>query len=166
MKSSTFSNQSNARRAARKAIANGTAPSGIFAIERIGAKGARDARFTIIWHKSAEPDGTSTKPKWGRRGHRAAGPAVGGSRPRSKNVDLDAAAAAGIMPERPIVTSHANIRGQKRFDYLAERAAAGDWAAVKAYAINSNNTQAKQLKRYQARLLAYFEAVRSGTAAA
>lgn len=165
MKSSTFSNTSNARRAARKAIANGTAPSRNFEIERIGAKGARDVRFAILWHTSAELDGTVAKAKRSRSRTTAAQGTRGSGRPGSRNVELDAAAAAGIMPEKPIVTSQTNIRGQKRFDYLAERAAAGDWAAIKAYAINSNNTQAKQLKRYQARLLAYYEATNAGGAA-
>lgn len=166
MKSSTFSNASNARRAARKTLAAGEAPSASFEIERIGAKDAQDARYAIVWDKLA--DATPVKAAKALRGGEARQTASvtaisARRRPRSANVELDAAAVAGIMPEKPVVISQANIRGQKRFDYLAERAAAGDWAAIKAYVINSNNTQAKQLKRYQARLLAYYETTRGGT---
>jgi hypothetical protein len=42
---------------------------------------------------------------------------------RNKNAELDAAAAHGIVPEKPDVTSHANHHYQKRFDRLAELAA-------------------------------------------
>jgi len=122
----------------------------IFEIERIGAKGARDPRYAIIWAKLAGPGGTAAAPpaavKHGRgRKRRPASdrgsPAVRSSSSRhSRNAELDAAAAAGIMPEKPIVTSQANTRGQKRFDFLAERAAAGDWTAVKAYVIKSFNS--------------------------
>ncbi|GEM_PF-4458795 len=176
MKTSTFSNASNDRRAASKAIVDGTAPGANFEIERVGAKGARDARYAVVWGKPAEPSKTAVapvnaaKPKRSRKSQAAAPagevvPTGNKGRPPPKDVELDAAAAAGFMPEKPIVTSQANIRGQKRFDYLAERAAVGDWAAVKAYAINSNNTQAKQLQRYRARLLAYYEGTEAGATA-
>lgn len=201
MKTTTFSQANNARRAARKAIADGKAPSSSFTIERIGAKGARDVRYAIVWGDLGVSPGVAEALAAGttvpvetaddvravveqadksKRTRKARGTAAAkppratkaakssvksSGRPRTKTAALDAAAAAGIMPEKPIVTSQANIRGQKRFDYLAERAAAGDWAAIKEYAINSNNTQAKQLKRYQARLLAYYEATKAGAAA-
>ena len=46
------------------------------------------------------------------------------------------------MPEKPIVTSKANPHYQKRFDYLAERAAAADWPAVEAYEVKGINSYA------------------------
>jgi hypothetical protein len=73
---------------------------------------------------------------------------------RSKNAELDAAAARGIMPENPDVTSHANHHYQKRFDRLAELAAAGDWDAVRAYECNGVNSYAKMVRQYRDRLLA------------
>jgi hypothetical protein len=38
-----------------------------------------------------------------------------------------------VMPTKPVVTSHWNYHYQRRFDKLAELAAAGDWDAVAAY---------------------------------
>ena len=72
----------------------------------------------------------------------------------SKSSELDAAAAAGVMPEKPIVTSKANPHYQKRFDHLAAQAAAGDWDAVKAYEVNGINSYAKMVRQYRDRLLA------------
>jgi hypothetical protein len=77
----------------------------------------------------------------------------------SKSSELDAAAAKGIMPEKPIVTSKANPHYQKRFDYLAERGAAADWPAVEAYEVKGINSYAKMLKQYRDRLLAAHAAV-------
>jgi hypothetical protein len=79
----------------------------------------------------------------------------------SKSSELDAAAAKGIMPERPIVTSKANPHYQKRFDYLAERAAVGDWDAVQAYEVKGINSYAKMIKQYRERLLTA-HAIQSG----
>lgn len=62
------------------------------------------------------------------------------ARPRSKSAELDDVAAAGHMPEKPIVTSRANLHYQKRFDRLAEWAAAGDWDAIAAYEVKGKNT--------------------------
>jgi hypothetical protein len=76
------------------------------------------------------------------------------ARPRSKASELDAAAEAGQMPEKPIVTSHANLRYQKRFDLLAGLAAAGDWGAIAAYEVKGKNTYARQVAAYRDRLLA------------
>jgi hypothetical protein len=58
------------------------------------------------------------------------------------------------MPEKPVIASKANPGYQKRFDYLAERAEVGDWAAVRAYEVNGVNTCAKMVVRYRDRLLA------------
>jgi hypothetical protein len=73
---------------------------------------------------------------------------------RSKPAELDAAAARGIMPEKPDVTSHANHHYQKRFDRLAELAAADDWDEVRTYECNGVNSYAKEVRRYRDRLLA------------
>jgi hypothetical protein len=73
---------------------------------------------------------------------------------RPKPTELDAAAARGIMPEKPIVTSKANPHYQKRFDRLAELAAAGDWKGVLAYEVKGINSYAKMVKQYRDRLLA------------
>jgi len=73
---------------------------------------------------------------------------------RGKNAELDAAAARGIVPEKPDVTSHANHHYQKRFDRLAEFAEAGDWDAVRAYECNGVNSYAKMVRQYRDRLLA------------
>jgi hypothetical protein len=73
---------------------------------------------------------------------------------RSKNAELDAAAARGIVPAKPDVTSHANHHYQKRFDRLAELAAAGDWDAIRAYECNGVNSYAKMVRQYRDHLLA------------
>ncbi len=72
----------------------------------------------------------------------------------SKPIEIDAAAPRGTMPEKPIITSKANPGYQKRFDYLAERAGAGDWAAVRDYEVKGVNSYAKMVKQYRDRLLA------------
>jgi hypothetical protein len=69
-------------------------------------------------------------------------------------VKADADAAAGVMPVKPVIASKANPGYQKRVDYLAERAAAGDFAAVRAYEVKGVNTYAKMVVRYRDRLLA------------
>jgi hypothetical protein len=68
--------------------------------------------------------------------------------------ETDATAAAGVMPEKPVIASKANPGYQKRVDFLAERAAAGDWKAVAAYEVKGVNTYAKMVVRYRDRLLA------------
>jgi hypothetical protein len=85
---------------------------------------------------------------------------------RSKTAELDAAAARGIMPEKPICTSEANKKQyQPRFDFLAERAAAGDWDAVRNYEVKGVNSYAKMVKRYRERLLTAHEAQQASEAA-
>jgi hypothetical protein len=172
-----FTNQSNARRAAKRMIDNGKAPASEFEI-----KADADGLFTIHWldgestveietdiataadqpapGETAPPAATpipappetevaDTDPELAafetprlvaeleRRGFRripakrARASATAKEPRRSKNAELDAAAARGIVPEKPDVTSHANHHYQKRFDRLAELAAAGDWDAVR-----------------------------------
>jgi hypothetical protein len=96
-----------------------------------------------------------------RRGYRSTQPRQRRSAERpakerrpSKASELDQAAARGVMPEKPIVTSATNQHYQKRFDRLAELAAVGDWAAIAAYEVKGNNTYAKEVARYRDRLLA------------
>lgn len=89
------------------------------------------------------------------------------TRQRSKSADLDAAAARGVMPEKPVCTSEANKKQyQPRFDYLADRAAAGDWDAVRAYEVKGINSYAKMVKQYRDRLLVAHEAQQSTSEAA
>jgi hypothetical protein len=81
-------------------------------------------------------------------------PAQPTDRKPSRSAEVDAAAAQGIMPEKPIVTSKANPHYQKRFDHLADRASAGDWDAVRGYEVKGINSYAKMVKQYRDRLLA------------
>jgi hypothetical protein len=95
-----------------------------------------------------------------RRGYRTAEarqsrslrPASG--RRQSKAAELDAAAARGVMPTKPVVTSHWNYHYQRRFDKLAELAAASDWDAVAAYECNGLNSYSKMVRQYRDRLVA------------
>jgi hypothetical protein len=99
-----------------------------------------------------------------RRGYRTAEarqsrslrPASG--RRQSKAAELDAAAARGVMPTKPVVTSHWNYHYQRRFDKLAELAAAGDWDAVAAYECNGLNSYSKMVRQYRDRLVAAHKA--------
>ena len=95
------------------------------------------------------------RPKIGRAARQPRAPRAPGERRRnSKTAALDAAAARGVMPEKPDVTSHANHHYQKRFDRLAELAAAEDWQGVADYQCNGVNTYAKAVRQYRDRLLA------------
>lgn len=77
----------------------------------------------------------------------------------SKSAALDAAAARGIIPDKPVMTSKANAHVyQPRFDFLAERAAAGDWDAIRSYQVKGINTYAKMVKQYRDRLLTAHDA--------
>jgi hypothetical protein len=78
-----------------------------------------------------------------------------GSRKPSKSAELDAAAARGEMPAKPIITSKANqLQYQKRFDQLEKWALADDWDAVRGYQVKGINSYAKMVKQYRERLLA------------
>jgi hypothetical protein len=201
-----FSNQSNARRAAKRMIDGGKAPASDFVIQ-----GDADGLFTIHWRTNgtstdspptaasapsieaieteitaasaaADPGVPEALPaaratadtdlelapfetprliaELARRGfrstqaRRARAASAPARTPRRKNAELDAAAARGVMPTKPDVTSHANHHYQKRFDRLAELAAAGDWDAVRAYECNGVNSYAKMVRQYRDRLLA------------
>ena len=83
---------------------------------------------------------------------------------RSKAAELDEAAARGIIPTKPDITSHMNHHYQKRFDKLAELAAAGDWDAVARYECNGINSYAKMVRQYRDRLVAAHNAQEAATA--
>jgi hypothetical protein len=97
-------------------------------------------------------DAAAPEPNPAKKERRASAPAA--NQKPSRSAELDAAAAEGVMPEKPIVTSKANPGYQKRFDYLAERATAGDWDAVQAYEVKGINSYAKMVKLYRDRLVA------------
>jgi hypothetical protein len=83
----------------------------------------------------------------------------------TKAAQLDADAACGIMPAKPDITSHANHHYQKRFDKLAELAAADDWDTVRAYQCNGVNSYAKMVRHYRDRLVAAHDAQQAAHAA-
>jgi hypothetical protein len=191
----TYSNQSNAKRAADKMIADGTAPAtsyeirpdadGRFAIawpaetrqlqlgEQFGELGMLIKRLANHdpWPNPADIDGQ--KPDVAREFRLSLAqdlkPAIArliafrdalrGAKPageprRSKAREADELAANGVMPTKPDVTSHANHYYQRRFDRVAELAAADDWAGVAAYQCTGVNTYAKMVRQYRDRLLA------------
>ena len=82
---------------------------------------------------------------------------------RSKAAEAEEAAARGVMPTKPDVTSHANHHYQKRFDKLAKLAAAGDWDAVAGYECNGINSYAKMVRQYRDRLVAAHKAAAAAT---
>ena len=77
---------------------------------------------------------------------------------RPKSIELDRASSKGVMPEKPVITSKANPCYQRRFDYLAECVAKGDWDAVRNYEVKGINSYAKMVKLYRDRLVAAHEA--------
>jgi hypothetical protein len=81
-----------------------------------------------------------------------------GDRKPSKSAELDAQAAAGTMPTKPIMTSKANPHYQKRFDQLEKWAMADDWNAIRGYEVKGINSYAKMVAAYRDRLLAAHEA--------
>jgi hypothetical protein len=86
---------------------------------------------------------------------RKARAAPSGDHKPSKNAELDAAAARGEMPAKPIMTSKANKEQyQKRFDLLEKASLAGNWDAVRAYEVKGINSYAKMVAAYRDRLLA------------
>jgi hypothetical protein len=80
--------------------------------------------------------------------------APSGDRPPSRSAQIDAAAAAGIIPAKPIITSPTNkAQYQPRFDKLEAMAMADDWDGVRGYEVKGINSYAKMVKQYRARLL-------------
>ena len=77
-----------------------------------------------------------------------------GDRKPSKSAELDAAAARGEMPAKPIMTSPTNkAQYQPRFDKLEGMAKAGDWDGVRGYEVKGINSYAKMVAAYRDRLL-------------
>jgi hypothetical protein len=76
-----------------------------------------------------------------------------GDRKPSKSTVLDAQAATGAMPTKPVMTSKANPHYQKRFDKLEAMAMSGDWDGVRGYEVKGINSYAKMVKQYRDRLL-------------
>jgi hypothetical protein len=112
----------------------------------------------------SEPIPTAEKTGKAERKPRAA---PSGDRKPSKSAELDAAAARGEMPVKPIVTSKANqLQYQKRFDQLEKSALADDWDAVRDYQVKGINSYAKMVKQYRARLLAAHAALTASGEAA
>jgi hypothetical protein len=221
----SFSSRSNAKRAAEKMLAAGTAPSVDY-----GFKPREDGRFEIVWQTAPEDQApppadpataaTEPQPDTAAKGAESSDPANGAAeseeaatapppgpgaagspapeaeldpalfgaederliaeltrrgyrvtqarqsrtqRPaqgqrRSKAVELDEAAARGVVPAKPDIRSHINNHYQKRFDRLAELAAAGDWDAVAGYTCNGVNSYAKMVRQYRDRLVAAHKA--------
>jgi hypothetical protein len=93
--------------------------------------------------------------------------APSGDRKPSKNAELDAMAARGEMPAKPIMTSPTNkAQYQPRFDKLEGMAKAGDWDGVRGYEVKGINSYAKMVAAYRDRLLAAHEAQQRATEAA
>jgi hypothetical protein len=57
------------------------------------------------------------------------------------------------LPTKPVITSKQNIGYQKHLDHLADRAAAGDWAAVREVRLREYNSYAKMVMDYRHKLL-------------
>ncbi len=99
-------------------------------------------------------DGSEALPSTVKTERRARA-APSGDRKPSKNTEMDAAAARGEMPVKPIMTSKTNTaQYQPRFDKLEAMATAGDWDGVHAYEPKGINSYAKMVKQYRERLLA------------
>jgi hypothetical protein len=171
----TFTNRSNARRAAEAMIAKGTPPALDY-----GIKPRDDGRFEIVWKTGnaatavSEADVALAEQNWSgpeiaevpekpmppeepkparqsRRGK--APPAPQGSRSRYA-IDPDLIAAGRLPDKAPEVTSATNRRYQVHFDKLLELAAAGDWGAVRDYQVTGSNSYSKMVARYRLDLLA------------
>jgi hypothetical protein len=150
-------------------IAKGTAPAtkyGLTALSTVDGGGIRidwqieEPAPAITEPEPAEPAAPKPAVKTPRQPRKApANPLAKAARA------ADATAAQGVMPEKPVIASKANPGYQKRVDYLAERAAAGDWKAVAAYEVKGVNTYAKMVIRYRDRLLAAHEAQQQAEAA-
>jgi hypothetical protein len=153
----TFSNRSNARRAAEAMIRRGTAPAVDY-----GIKPLDKGRFEIAWKAAAEP----TEPATAAAAAEPAPefqPAAAGRAPQKSRYAIDPAViAAGRLPEKaPVVTSAANQHYQKKFDALFALATAGDWDAVRDYVIRGSNSYSKMVVRYREDLLAVHAASRA-----
>ena len=145
----TFSNRSNAVRAARRMIEDGTAPARRYETTPRAARA--DGRVEIIWLPDEPVATAAIEAEIQAANERVA------KKSRRRGAAAKAKApefAPGAMPEKPVITSATNTHYQKRFDRLAELATAGDWDGVAAYEIKGSNTYSKKLRRYRDQLLA------------
>ena len=187
----TFTDRSNAKRAAKRLLDAGRAPAVDFDIQP-----TEDGRFAIHWRTTTtaaveteiaaasaaadsppaaaetqteaptqtaeeDPELEAMITELERRGYRVTAPrrqprraAPPRERRPSKDAALDEAAARGVVPDKPVITSPTNQHQQKRLDRLAELAAAGDWPAIEAYPVTGTNTYSQVVRRYRDRLLA------------
>lgn len=106
------------------------------------------------------PDGADPFIAVGEKPARA--PSTGEPR-QGKTAKLDAVAATGVMPEKPIVTSETNKHRQKHFDELAAHAEAGDWDKVAAKHMAGIDSYSAMINRYRDRLLSAHAAQVAGT---
>jgi hypothetical protein len=180
----TFTNRSNARRAAEAMIAKGTAPALDY-----GIKPRDDGRFEIAWKTGnastavSEADVVSAEQNWSgpslttgeveteiaevpekpmppeepkpaRQSRRGKAPAAPQGARSRYAIDPDLIAAGRLPDKAPEVTSATNRRYQVHFDKLLELAAAGDWDAVRDYQVTGSNSYSKMVARYRLDLLA------------
>ena len=94
---STFSSRSNAKRAAEKLVAAGTAPAVDY-----GIKERQDGRFEIKWKTTPVPTGVSEPPASTR------------SEPGRAGIDRQAVAVAGVANDDAIETGNHPGRGGRR----------------------------------------------------
>lgn len=135
-----FSLRSNAARAAKRMLADKTAPAPAYQLRT-----RDDGRTEIIWLTDNPGLAMAAWPAPPTEQAEIAKPVARAPQP--------AAPPAPGMPAKPTVPdTFAPYR--KRFDRLEELALAGDWAGVEACAINGKNTYSNKLRRYRHQLLA------------
>ena len=178
----TFTDRSNAIRAARKLVAGGSAPAQSFEVRK-----GQDGRHEILWLTGEPPAFDNVAAEIAAAETAAVEPQAAAARSPRKARKTDALPPAaphfprqrktraaaerpqtgprakfagapvepGAMPEKPVLTAAGFTASyQKRIDQLAEFAAAGDWAAVEAFEVKGKNTYSKIVARYRAQLVA------------
>lgn len=179
----SFTNRSNANRAAKRILGNGTAPAPQYTIRQRG-----DGHFEIVWLTGSPglamaawpaptteelakelaaagivsdatgpeptPEPAPAKPARQRKARTAkASTPAAPKGPRAKFAG--APVEPGKLPEKPVLTAAGFTASyQKRIDRLAELAEAGDWDAVAAFEVNGKNTYSKIVTRYRDQLVA------------
>jgi hypothetical protein len=82
-----------------------------------------------------------------------------GAAPRARTADLDALAASGIFPERPVITSPTNLYRQAQIDRIAALADNDRWDELATFEVSGSNAYAIVARRYRDRLLAAHRAL-------
>jgi hypothetical protein len=108
--------------------------------------------------------GPARQPRRARPRHRRPEPTGPGARTATRASKTKRRRAARCRRSRTSLRTPTTIT-KKRFDFLADRAVAGDWTAVAAYQCNGVNTYAKAVRQYRDRLLAAHTAQRQAAAA-